>query len=176
MGAGMKKRIIAVVILGVLLLTVVLAWRAIAFQVLLTASSLKHSEARDRARDFCGRIVTNDAPTAEWLASVDDRDKIGDKTNYFYFLKVHFIECQTQPSHVRHGRILVFQDTPTNAIGHFYYQHYAPCLQMTFLKETPGDWRVRAIFPLNNCLFDPDVNRDGKVDRIDVEAAKTLNK
>lgn len=170
----MKKRIIAIVIVGVLLLAVAFTWRTIAFQVMLTASSCRHPDARDRARLFCERIIVNDVPTAEWLASVDDRDRIRDKTNYFFGLKVHFTECQTTPANIRRGRIWVFQDTPTIAVGNFYYQKYAPYLQMTFLKTRQDDWKVQAGFPLNNCLFDPDVNEDGKVDDADVQAAKSL--
>lgn len=163
-------------VLGVLLLTAVLKWQTIALETMLTVSSLKHREARGRAREFCLRVVTNDSPTAEWLASVDDRNMSVNKTNYFYFLKVHFTECQTRPSNIRRGRIWVWQDSPTNAVGNFYYQRFAPCLQMAFLKETPEEWKVWAGFPLNNCLYDPDVNRDGAVDREDVEAAKKLGK
>ena len=46
---------------------------------------------------------------------------------------------------------------------------------MKFLKKTAEDWKIRAIFPLNNCLFDPDVNKDGTVDQADVQAAKNWN-
>ncbi|MDD4060234.1 MAG: hypothetical protein PHW08_05980 [Kiritimatiellae bacterium] len=173
--ARMKKRIITFLVVGVLIVVLAFTWRSIVFQVILTTSSLKHPDVRDCARQFCDRIVTNDAPTADWLASVDDWSKIGNKTNYFYSLKVHFTECRSRPSDIRRGRIWVFQDTPTNALGEFYYQRSAPCLQMKFLKKTAEDWKIRAIFPLNNCLFDPDVNKDGTVDQVDVQAAKNWN-
>jgi hypothetical protein len=170
----MKKLIIGIVALAGIATVVLLSWKPVVLWLYIANSSRKHPQELACARLFCQRIIANDAPTVEWLSSVDDWDKIADKTNYFYFLKVHFAECKTRPSDLDRGRIWVFEENLTNALAYFYYQRHVPYLQMTFQKVNTNRWKVRAIFPLNNCFFDPDVNKDGTLDRGDVEAAMKL--
>ena len=168
----MKKWVTGLAVLAVVTVGVCLSWKPVVLWLYITRSSVKHPQELASARLFCQRILTNDAPTAEWLSTVDDWDRVRDKTNYFYSLKVHFVECQTSLAHLRRARIWVFDGGPTNASAYFYYQRHTPCLYLTFRKVRPDDWRIMATFPLNNCLFDPDVNKDGLVDQKDVELAR----
>ena len=169
----MKKWYIAIGVLIAMAVALVVMWKPIVFQTSLIRSSIAHPETLACARLFCQRIVANDTPTAEWLSSVDDGgDSRVNKTNYFYFLKVHFTECRTSMMDLGLARILVFNDSPTKTLANFYYQRNAPCLQMTIKKTTRNDWKVHAVFPLNNCTFNPDLNNDGMVDQKDVELAR----
>ena len=167
----MKKRALTIGICAILALVLAYNWKTIAFQALLIRSSMKHPQERDCVQTFFNRIVTNDVPTAEWIESLDNWDAISDKTNYFYFLKVHFAECRTGLGHIKRGRIFVSEENPAYVRAEFYYQRHCPCLEVELSKKTTTDWKIKTYFPLNNCFFNPDKNRDGHVDLRDVAIA-----
>lgn len=167
----MKKRALTIGICAILALVLAYTWKTIVFQALLIRSSMKHPQERDCIQTFFTRIVTNDVPTAEWIESLDNWGTISDKTNYFYFLKVHFAECQTGLGHIKRGRIFVSEEKPAYVRAEFYYQGHCPCLEVELAKQTPTEWKIKTYFPLNNCFFNPDKNRDGNVDMRDVDIA-----
>ena len=168
----MKKWITWLLALVLISLVAAVFWRPVVFWLYVSRSSWRHPYELERARRFCQQIITNESPTEEWLSSVDDSHGPFNKTNYFYALKVHFTECQTKERDIANARVLVFEQSPTNTAADFYYQRHAPYLQMHFRRVGDDQWKVRAIFPLNNCLFNPDVNKDGNVDQKDVVAAR----
>jgi len=157
-------------------LALVLAYNAktIIFQILLTRSTMKHPQERECIQTFFSRIVTNNVPTGEWIASLDDRKASSNATNYFYFLKVHFAENRVDIGHIKRGQIFVSEENPAHVRAEFYYQRHSPCLEVELSKKTASDWKVKTYFPLNNCCFNPDKNRDGKIDLKDVAIASKI--
>ena len=138
----------------------------------MAQSAREHPDELSYAREFLNTAILQDTPPTDWIDSVSLRT---DKTNYFYALKINFIECGTTLDDIQNGQIWVFRSESTNTQFFFYYQRHCPELQFNITLDEAGRKHTEAIFPLNNCTFDPDYNDDGKIDMKDVTLAKQKN-
>ena len=84
----MKRIILIASVLAVVMAVVALSLKPLVLWLHITRSSKNHPQELSSAKLFCKQILTNDTPSAEWIISVDDRNHLNDKTNYFYYIKL----------------------------------------------------------------------------------------
>ena len=123
------------------------------------------------AKQFLKSTIILDQPTSEWLAQCASHD-----SNTFFAFKVWFVEAGATSKMIDWAYINYPAFRETNAISFdLKYGFNLPDIQCR-ITTTDGMRRVAAAFPLNNCFFDPDYNRDGRVDMEDVRLAEKERK
>lgn len=165
----MRKWIIACVVIASIGAAGVFFARPITRWWMILQSTRQHPEELAYAQRFLSTVIAQDFPPADWLDSVA---LDSGKAEYFYFLKVALTESRTTASQMRRARLLMYCNNTTNASFVLYYQRHCPSLEFTLSTDATEKRRVMAIFPLNNCLFQPDYNHDGKINLKDVELAR----
>ena len=121
------------------------------------------------ARAFLLETVQTEQPSGAWIQQCD----ASNPTNAFFFFKIWFEEAGVPASQLARA----YTDLPTWSDGtvtafNLHYGRHLPDIQC-FVTPSNGIDRVRAFFPLNNCLFHPDFNRDERIDQRDVIASRT---
>lgn len=114
-------------------------------------------------------IETVAEPSKEWLDSFDTQHKEYAR-NGFYFWKIWFIESDTNDFQILTAFSIFEFERNNQRNFSLKYGHDNPTIAYSVSREN-NQRTIRAYFPLNNCLFSPDYNRDGKLDLQDVQIA-----
>jgi len=123
------------------------------------------------ARSFLHAVIDHDRPDDGWNRRLG-RELRREGDHLFYLFKVWTIEDDVSDWDVTmaDARLSRCSDSSVD-ISLLWRRRGIPDLQMCVSRRGETMTLESVCFPMNNCLFDPDKNRDGVVDSVDVRLA-----
>ncbi|MCP4346466.1 MAG: hypothetical protein GY795_13175 [Desulfobacterales bacterium] len=123
------------------------------------------------AKSFLTTIIDNEIPSDNWLNSLGKGLGRNPQTVFYYF-KIWFEESGTSKKDIESSLAMIypFEDKSKIRIELKYKKGKPEIVVNAYIEN--GERKIDAFFPLNNCLFNPDYNDDGKTDLIDAEISR----
>ncbi len=116
-------------------------------------------------------IAENEEPPEIWQTIVQPTlNRFSNDS--FYFFKIWLIESKTTLQDIENSYPIYIFEKDNKILFELRCGRSNPTIQFTIIREQESKLKSDFIFPLNNCLFDPDYNKDDKYDRKDVLLAK----
>ncbi len=131
----------------------------------------KYEEEANYARYILSGIIMNDVPPDNWGELTGERSQKF-KNGLFYFFKVWFIESETTIQDIEKSYIIFAHKSENYVLFELRYGKSKPAIQFRVTKNNNNNFVADFTFPLNNCTFHPDYNRDNVFDSKDVALAK----
>ncbi len=118
-------------------------------------------------KSFFLKIITSETPDDNWIKLLGPRLGKNPETS-FYTFKIWFAEAHVSDSDIRFSYPeSVFKDGDKTIIVYCYGRD-RPVIHCVIYRS--GNMKTAdAYFPLNNCLFSPDYNKDGRINSQDFE-------
>jgi hypothetical protein len=117
------------------------------------------------AREFLAETIRSDRPTAPWL---EQCAWPGGTDSFFFNIWLEHAGVSASQLARAYTKFPAGRDG-TSTILNLHYGRHLPEIQCV-VTPTNGVDKVRATFPLNNCLFHPDANEDQRIDEQDLIA------
>lgn len=126
----------------------------------------------DFAKDVLLLAIQEDEPNEKWIKSVRHHRYETESERSFYFFKIWFTEAnikerQLENCTMKHGvhKIENYIDFT------LHYESESPSINCQIFNDSSG-MKVFFAFPMNNCMFHPDYNDDGNIDKKDLKLTK----
>jgi hypothetical protein len=133
--------------------------------------SIRYGNEISFIKELLQHTINEEHPSPRWY------NKIGESLSRspdesFYVLKVWFIESGISTKDIQQAYpLVIWKDEYAIRIS-LKYSPVHPCLNFNIFKGKNNLLKADAFFPLNNCLFSADYNKDDEVDYADVIAAR----
>ncbi len=131
-------------------------------QIFRIKAEIYYKKELEIIKNVFNTLIINDTPPLNWKNIVKNK-KYSNET--FYFFKIWFEQEKVTLDDIKDSYALSLTDMKNRRAIDMRYGENRPYIRVTIYENG----KVYMWFPMNNCLYDADVNGDNRVDEKDLE-------